>query len=181
MQHECLPSTGLMFTESEMLELAAPQTSRPLISFAAASPAKILAALDSAPVSKEVDLDFGLSSLGLLANYDHDTRSWRMFQISLAGDLELYSEIWSRSGTMRNGIVSRLPPLARLTDAIESSLLPTPRATDWKNPRGKTGNRSAASAYRAGWTLYEALGGTPNPQFVEWLMGFPLGWTELED
>ena len=24
-------------------------------------------------------------------------------------------------------------------------------------------------------------GGTPNPDWLEWLMGWPLGWTDLED
>jgi hypothetical protein len=27
----------------------------------------------------------------------------------------------------------------------------------------------------------EAIGGQMNPQWVEWLMGFPLEWTDLED
>jgi len=29
--------------------------------------------------------------------------------------------------------------------------------------------------------LGEVIGGQPNPTWVEWLMGFPLGWTDLED
>lgn len=28
--------------------------------------------------------------------------------------------------------------------------------------------------------LKRAIGGTPNPVFVEWMMGFPEGWTETE-
>lgn len=30
-------------------------------------------------------------------------------------------------------------------------------------------------------TLGDAVGGRLNPMWVEWLMGFPLGWTDLED
>ena len=49
--------------------------------------------------------------------------------------------------------------------------------------RGRDGQREhAADAYppgegvRLGWT---ASGGQLNPTWVEWLMGFPLGWTDL--
>lgn len=111
--------------------------------------------------------------------------------------------------------------------AIAVRMWPTPRATEYKNPRGKTGNRSEAAAARAGWTLSETvkmfptpnaspasnsldlrcsgdgrtkpnklgwavaeslqdqsldpISGQLNPQFVEWLMGFPVDWTALED
>lgn len=77
---------------------------------------------------------------------------------------------------------------------------PTPRATEWKNPKGKTGNRTEEASNRAGWTLSEvALLPTPtanrwdglqshgvnvvegslNPAWVEILLGFPPGWTDL--
>jgi hypothetical protein len=29
-------------------------------------------------------------------------------------------------------------------------------------------------------TLPDQIGGVPNPMWVEWLMGFPLGWTDCE-
>jgi hypothetical protein len=29
--------------------------------------------------------------------------------------------------------------------------------------------------------LGEVVGGKLNPQWVEWLMGYPIGWTDLED
>lgn len=31
---------------------------------------------------------------------------------------------------------------------------------------------------QGGLNLREAVGGSLNPQWVEWLMGFPTGWTE---
>lgn len=53
-------------------------------------------------------------------------------------------------------------------------LYPTPIASDWKN----RGNRD----YRKGreFQLQTAVGGKLNPMWVEWLMGFPIGWTDLE-
>jgi len=97
---------------------------------------------------------------------------------------------------------------------------PTPRHTDWKDPKGRTGNRSEESRKKAGWTLSEAVrmwptpkgspsgpdyaranrpnsggddlatavardasgsenGGPLNPDWEEWLMGWPIGWTDL--
>jgi hypothetical protein len=69
---------------------------------------------------------------------------------------------------------------------------PTPSSRDWKdspgmsktgiNPDGTTRERNDQLARR----VYSedqtpANGGQLNPTWVEWLMGFPLGWTDLED
>ena len=53
------------------------------------------------------------------------------------------------------------------------NLWPTPIATDWKN-RGCKDNRKNRE-----FQLQTAVGGQLNPTWVEWLMGFPLGWTDL--
>ena len=62
--------------------------------------------------------------------------------------------------------------------------LPTPRASDYK---GATSPLAAKKAKDRGFTpnLPEAIseisgGGQLNPMWVEWLMGFPLGHTDLE-
>jgi hypothetical protein len=44
----------------------------------------------------------------------------------------------------------------------------TPNSRDWKGT-GFDGQ------------LGTQIGGQLNPTWVEWLMGFPLGWTDLED
>jgi hypothetical protein len=51
---------------------------------------------------------------------------------------------------------------------------PTPTATD-SIKGGNVSQRPGAMG------LSETLGGQLNPQWVEWLMGFPSGWTDLED
>ena len=82
-----------------------------------------------------------------------------------------------------------------------AKLFPTPRARDWKGGgiHGHGGydlptaiallptptvsgnyNRAGASA-SSGDGLATAVGGTLNPMWVEWLMGFPAEWTALED
>jgi len=49
-------------------------------------------------------------------------------------------------------------------------MFPTPNATDWKNRN--TSNRKSE--------LSKEIGGSLNPMWVEWLMGWPIGWTDLE-
>lgn len=83
----------------------------------------------------------------------------------------------------------------------EVMMWPTPRASEHKNPKGKTGNRTPEDANRAGWTLSELAGLLPTPTanrwdglqshgvnvvegslnaaWVEWLMGYPEGWTDI--
>jgi hypothetical protein len=64
------------------------------------------------------------------------------------------------------------------TSGTGCSFWPTPTARDWKSGKGKT---QAERGRTAGPSLSEVSGGSLNPQWVEWLMGFPLGWTDLED
>lgn len=81
-------------------------------------------------------------------------------------------------------------------------MFPTPRATEWKNPKGKTGNRTQEASDRAGWTLSEVallpmptanrwdglqshgvnvVEGSLNSAWVEIVMGYPPGWTDLTE
>ena len=79
------------------------------------------------------------------------------------------------------GRVSAEPPIGKrksgakksitLNDAVKWQMVPTPCATDWKLSC-KQGRR------RGQLTEAVAVGGQLNPTWVEWLMGFPLGWTD---
>lgn len=77
-----------------------------------------------------------------LASYDPTSSSWKTSQRSLVEDLETFSETWPRSGTMRGGIAYPLPPLAPLTGATGSGLLPTPEASNTKATAMRSGGRS---------------------------------------
>lgn len=52
---------------------------------------------------------------------------------------------------------------------------PTPTAQDAAN------NGGPSQSSRNTPPLNSVVGGKLNPKFVEWLMGFPVGWTDLED
>jgi DNA (cytosine-5)-methyltransferase 1 len=51
----------------------------------------------------------------------------------------------------------------------------TPTARDWKS-----GKASDVTMERNSRPLSEQIGGSLNPTWVEWLMGWPLGWTDLK-
>ncbi len=53
--------------------------------------------------------------------------------------------------------------------------LATPTSRDWRS-----GKASEATHARNSRPLSEQIGGSLNPPWVEWLMGWPLGWTDLE-
>lgn len=62
-------------------------------------------------------------------------------------------------------------------------VFPTPKARDWKNG-DKPGDRRARAKRSGQWHSPDlndvaAPGGQLNPMWVEWLMGWPLGWTGL--
>jgi hypothetical protein len=99
--------------------------------------------------------------------------SWRTWQDFSAMEkrLELSSPTYPSAGSMRNG---RWSPRARWVPhkcGVACSLWPTPRARDFRGIW-------VSSAHQGGQDLATAVGGVPHPEFVEWLMGFPTGWTE---
>ncbi len=71
---------------------------------------------------------------------------------------------------------SRLAHVVRLINAGECSLLPTPCASDAKRWPGSPDHPRLQRS--RGLRLQEELGARPAPEIVEWMMGFPVGWTD---
>jgi hypothetical protein len=81
------------------------------------------------------------------------------------------------------GRVSKEPPVGKrksgakksitLNDAVKWEMWPTPLSRDWKS-----GKASQATHDKNARPPSETVGGQLNPTWVEWLMGFPLGWTD---
>lgn len=72
-----------------------------------------------------------------------------------------------------SGRVGKIRP--SLSTMARAHLWPTPRASEAGREPSGTKDRGSKT------TLCEKIGGQLNPTWVEWLMGYPLGWTELED
>lgn len=81
------------------------------------------------------------------------------------------------SATFTETAISKAPQRAKRYGNLEEVLLilPTPTARDWRD-----NGRSPAELRRNSTTLATIANGSLNPTWVEWLMGFPLGWTDLK-
>jgi hypothetical protein len=130
-------------------------------------------------------------------------------QCSEQEDLALSSMTLTRWGSMQDGVVSPLPQLELTTKETESGLWASPNARDWKDSGASQGNRKSPNlGTQVHWptprtkgmcggsgswdllnkntTVEEARlmgagnGGKLNPTWVEWIMGWPLGWTDLK-
>jgi hypothetical protein len=148
------------------------------MSSAAASPAKTSPTPAKAQGSTGSARVFGRSTPDSFANYDPGTSSWRTSQLSLLEEWSEFSGTWPRSGMTRNGTAYRLQPLALLTGGTGSGSWPTPMARDWKDTGDMTGVPENSILPRVVDRIEREGGGSLNPTWVEWLMGFPTGWTD---
>ncbi len=143
----------------------------------------------------EPDRGCGSSSRGLLASFDPVTCSLRMCPDYFDRGSGKSSRNWPQSGMMRSGRCFRLPNSAPRMCGNGFSYLPTPTVV------GMTTNLSMGGYMRSGetWTsstnLMSVLIGAeygltgrdprpggrhfPDPGFIEWVMGLPIGWTDV--
>jgi hypothetical protein len=145
----CAPSTLPLFDETEL----------PPMSSAEAGLAKTSAQRAQALAWTEHAADYGPKSPEYLATFDPDGRCWKTAQtcLGLTGDLTLaaFSGTWPRSGTMSNGIASRLQPLTHPTSVIASGLwrtgeelLPTLTKADGMGGPGRSAKRKGGDNLR---------------------------------
>jgi hypothetical protein len=105
----------------------------------------------------------GKPSLGHMARHG-------LWPTPTAGDAE--------SSGSRNTATSKAHPGVSLTDAVRGDggrgrAWATPIARDWRS-----GSVSAETLEKNSRPLSEQVGGQLSPTWVEWLMGWPLGWTD---
>jgi len=125
------------------------------------------------------------------AYFDPVTCLLRTSQDSFDTGLRAYSATFPRAGMMRNGKVYRRRRLVARISARGSGLWPTPNHSDGMRLRLSTQtilNAIASHAKRdkklgAYLAIKTAVdyGASPTPELSEYLMGFPIGWTDLED
>lgn len=61
---------------------------------------------------------------------------------------------------------------------LRAMLWPTPTASDARRRAPETKDGKLNRGARTGWCLLDVTGFSPHPEFIEWLMGYPIGWTE---
>lgn len=153
--------------------------SAPLTLFAEGFLARTSALLAKEWASRASALASGKSSPVLLASYDPALQSWRTSQLSIFEGWDVFSRTLPRSGMTRNGTLFQLGPLAPLTNANAAGLLPTPRVSrGFTNPTLRKPRPDCLPTRLLGRPV---LGKRPLPAFVEWMMGFPIGWLTQKD
>ncbi|CAJ3155739.1 Uncharacterised protein [Burkholderia pseudomallei] len=166
-----------------------------LTSWLAAFPAKTSA--QPAPVMglTASEADSGPKWLGSFAKYDPSASKWKTAQCSLLGDSDEFSETWPRWGSMRNGECYLRPiqmPLIYGNASGSEVMWPTPTVHGNHNmpcASASKGSSPAALKRKSGkdrsndridHAVMASDGGQLNPEWVEWLMGWPIGHTALE-
>ena len=151
--------------------------------FAEDSPAKTLASQEKEQDLQESVADCGLNSTDLLKNSSRRMSLQKTLQPFVLEDWIKCLGHSMRSGMMRNGIVYPLQPLAPLTVETEYGLWPTPTLQDTPHKKmvltstGRRLSKNGKSSHSL--NLADKVGGQLNPQWVEWLMGFPIGHTDV--
>jgi hypothetical protein len=167
------------------------------MSSAADSPAKTSAQPVAGQVSRASAPASGQKWPESWVKWCPDSSLWKTRQCSLLGGLESFSGTWPRWGMMRGGECWAHITPEHPTSGIEfGSWLATPTAkanqlspSMRKHPGCRawwptavaddTGHRKKKYA-QGGTPLSMQIGGQLNPNWVEWLMGWPIGWTDCE-
>ena len=125
--------------------------------------------------------------------WDCQSYCWRTWQRCWIEEWARYSEVWPRSGMTRNGIAYRRPTLAPRISEIGSGYLPTPDKSLSHSPfsprsmfqKVETGTRNSGAKIGSSlkWHPYAlkfCKGGWIDPRLTEWMMGYPIDFTDLD-
>ena len=169
---------------------------------------KTLALLENKPVlGKEPARGFTEKSCVLLASLDHDSFSWKMSPQLKATVLNKLSKTWPSWGMTVDGCAYEHPMSGHRITETGGFAWPTPNARDWKDSGASQGTRKSPNLGTAvhwptprtagmcggsgAWALLKkntsieeakmmgaGNGGKLNPTWVEWLMGWPIEYSD---
>ena len=159
---------------SSITEILEQQKSQKLQqSFQWDSRAKTFRLAEKVQVLMEIKADCGVKQCELYGVLDLNTLSLKTVQQSLfPEDLKDYYANFPKSGIMRNGNVYKATSLEHHNVEKGCMLYSTPLASE-------TGLRKKRFT-QGGLPLSLQIGGIPRVEFIEWLMTFPIGWTEVD-
>ena len=174
-----------------------------LMSYLEAFPVKTSVLQGEETGLKENDQACGEKWHGWLAKFDPNTSSLKTAQCSLLEEEPELLQTLPRSGMTRSGMLWERQTLVLRTSETESGSWPTPMSSEYKaNKNYRPGRQNGLTQAVMKWptptahnaketnapsehsrntpTLAAQAGGTLNPTWVEWLMGWPLEWTDLK-
>lgn len=153
--------------------------------FAEVSLAKILAALEKAKGLKVKEAGCGGRWHGLSMKYSHSTSLLKTHHCLFGGVLQVSSVILPKWGMMQDGVFWARTTLEATISGKDAGYWPTPLKEE--GPGGKHKKLTDAVAIAEGYKprYYKEHGtedrvaftGKVNPDWIEWLMGWPMGWT----
>ena len=188
-------TTFALSPESDLLPMELPLTSS-----REGSPVRTFPSLAGGPALRVRGAVSGLRLSDWLAKYDRASSLWKTSAVfflvhptDLDDGLAEFSETWPRSGLMRNGIAYQRPLSVLHTCATGFGLWPTPNKSNGFAPfsmltmqrksRGETRPSGAKMGFDLKWEarcVPYLVDGWINPVLTEWLMGFPIGHTDLQ-
>ena len=135
----------------------------------------------------KTSLVYGGKCIELLANYNQESHCWRMLQMCFQWADPMLLDRLPKSGMTANGQLYRLDNSVLPTSENDGLVLPTPTVNESHNNPGfpsqweRHDSLNVEAAKMEGYTV-ETIGKNfrLNPRFVEEMMGFPIGWTELQ-
>lgn len=144
-----------------------------LMSYLEGFRAKTFQSREREPVSTESVAECGITWQESLAKYDQNSSSWRTHQCLLFEDSTECLATFPRWGMVRDGGCWELLMLGQSIEESGSGLWPTPTTPTGGGNAGGSG--AANIAKRNGTYVPSSI----NPNLYEWLMGWPIGWTDL--
>ena len=158
---------------------------------------KILVRQDAERDSEEIGRGYGLRCSESFVRWTLSSSSRRTLPSLIVGDSIEYYPIFPKSGTMRGGVCWAHIISEPLKKEIGSGFWPTPTASEAGLIRREDLERMpltrTSRLYRKGAKMHtqqtlnrsvklwevSPSSGKLNPDWVEWLMGWPIGWTAL--
>ena len=143
------------------------------------SRAKVSVVPESEWVSEEKNHPSGLRCSVSFGRYNRDMSSWRTPMNLFGTDSTLSSKAWTQAGTMRNGECWARPTLAHPIAGNDAGFSVGSRKM-WRTPITSQGGMLKKLPKGRQIKLSDQVGGKLNPPWVEWLMNFPIGFTDLK-
>jgi hypothetical protein len=144
--------------------------------------AKTSAQQEKALELTEHDQGFGEKWQELSVRYDPASSSWRTHRSLWDEDLPACSLTLPTWGLMRNGVLWERRTWAHHTTGKDVGLWPTPRKQMTRpcKPRLNLKNQHKSNLEEVVALEQGANGGRLNPTWIEWLMGWPINWTDSQ-
>lgn len=159
-----------------------------LMSFLEDFPAKTYRQQGTEQVLMDTDLGYGWNRRESFAKYSHLSHTWKIRPYSQGEDCTEFSGTWPRWGLMQGGECWGQDNSGQITTEKGSGLLPTicasehrdsakPIALSKSDKGGRVARRICSRYWKDQQRTQESV--SLSPSFAEWMMGWPIGWTEL--